>query len=155
MEESLEATSSIVRFGFKRRKASVNLSVRIQVRGSYGSYKSKGLTQVLEEMYLYPIPTRWTMVGYFTLLNSVNSDIATKRKLPSRMYRQGTNPLCTSTREFFILFCILFDCYVIGGLFVGVVANSFHRSTHARFLLMQIYEFILRNNICCMFFMTI
>ena len=48
--------------------------------------------------------------------------LSKKRKLPSRMYRQGTNPFCTSMREFFILFCILFDCYVIGGLFVGVLA---------------------------------
>ena len=36
------------------------------------------------------------------------------------MYRQGTNPFCTSTREFLYL-CMLFDCYVICGLFVGVL----------------------------------
>lgn len=41
------------------------------------------------------------------------------------MYRQGTSPFCTSTRELFILFYILFDCYVIGGLFVGVLAVLF------------------------------
>ena len=36
------------------------------------------------------------------------------------MYRQGTNPLCTSTRELLYL-CMLFDYYVICGLFVGVL----------------------------------
>ena len=65
------------------------------------------------------------------------------------MYRQGTNPFCTSTMElfilFYILFYILFDCYVIGGLFVGVLAVSFYRSTHARFLSVQIYDFF-RNS---------
>ena len=61
-----------------------------------------------------------------------NLFIYIQRKLPSRMYRQGTNPFCTSTREFFILFCILFDCYVIGGLFVGVLAVLFIEvRTHA------------------------
>ena len=52
------------------------------------------------------------------------------------MYRQGTNPFCTSTMElfilFYILFYILFDCYVIGGLFVGVLAVLFIEvRTHA------------------------
>ena len=36
------------------------------------------------------------------------------------MYRQGTNPFCTSTMEFLYL-CVFFDCYVICGLFVGVL----------------------------------
>lgn len=36
------------------------------------------------------------------------------------MYRQVTNPFCTSTREFLYL-CMFIDCYVICGLFVGVL----------------------------------
>lgn len=37
------------------------------------------------------------------------------------MYRQGTNPFA-HPRGSSLYFCMMFDCYVICGLFVGVIA---------------------------------
>ena len=40
------------------------------------------------------------------------------------MYRLGTTPFA-HPRGSLLYLCMLFDCYVIGGLFVGVLANFF------------------------------
>ena len=71
------------------------------------------------------------------------------------MYRQGTNPFCTSTREFLYL-CMLFDCYVICGLFVGVLDLLYCYSSRARNSYVQKYEFIsIINTFCSLFYIIL